>query len=129
MTYERRPKSLEEVLVYWHQEGLRGDPEAFWLHFENNDWRVSGKTPMKSWKLAAKNWSRNEINYGRRQPVRVEPRSHQTFEARPAQALHPKVKEWLLAHDRDSGPRSYEEELRLEKEFDALVAECNKEVE
>jgi hypothetical protein len=58
--------SAEDVLLYWHSAGLLGHPEEFFDHFTSNGWRV-GRTPMVDWKAAARNWSRNEVKWGRAQ--------------------------------------------------------------
>lgn len=56
------PPDLSEVIEYFRVEKLNGDPEHFCDHHENCDWRLSGGRgkKMKNWKLAAKNWSRNQ---------------------------------------------------------------------
>jgi len=37
--------------------------ESFYDHFESNGWKVSGKSPMKCWKSAMRNWKKNSINF------------------------------------------------------------------
>lgn len=54
------PNDLEEVYAFGAELKLpRVECEKFWLHFENNGWKQSGKTPMKDWKLALRNWRIN----------------------------------------------------------------------
>lgn len=65
--------TLPEVVEYWRAQSLKGDPEAFFDHFESNGWRVSGRTPMKDWRAAARNWSRRQSEFsgggnGRHEP-------------------------------------------------------------
>jgi hypothetical protein len=57
------PGSLEVVAAYWRSAGLSGKPEAFYDHFQANGWRAGGKTPMKDWQAAARNWARNEEKF------------------------------------------------------------------
>lgn len=52
----------DEVQAYWGSASLHGDPADFYDHFESNGWMV-GKVPMKDWKAAARNWSRNDIKW------------------------------------------------------------------
>ena len=62
--------TLGEVRAYWTGSNLQGDPEDFYLHFENARWRLSGGkgAPMKDWRLAAQRWSRNEPKFTHGQP-------------------------------------------------------------
>ncbi len=53
------PPSLPELEAYWRERGLGGDPEGFMDYFASKGWRV-GNAPMKDWRAAARNWSRNE---------------------------------------------------------------------
>ena len=57
--------TIGEVKAYFAEKGLKSDPEHFYDHFESNGWKVSGKSAMKDWKAAARNWERNESTYGR----------------------------------------------------------------
>ena len=54
------PPTLTEVKAFWQTEKLLGDSEAFFNYFESKGW-VVGRSPMKNWFAAARNWSRNEI--------------------------------------------------------------------
>ena len=48
-----------EVEAYAYEIGLPpGEADKFVDHFEANGWKVGGKTPMKSWKAAMRNWQR-----------------------------------------------------------------------
>lgn len=53
--------SMDDVRAYWAAARLSGDPEQFFDHFQANGWKVGGKTPMKDWQAAARNWSRREL--------------------------------------------------------------------
>lgn len=61
--------SADEVAAYWREASLAGDPQRFHDHFTANGWKVGGKAPMRDWRAAARNWSRNErsLSTGRAQ--------------------------------------------------------------
>ena len=52
------PPTLDDVSLYIQQQGYDIDPEAFIDHYTSNGWFV-GKTKMKDWKAAIRNWSRS----------------------------------------------------------------------
>ena len=55
-----KPNGSEEVSDYWTKQKLNGEPEEFFDYYESNGW-VQGKgKPIKNWKSAANNWSRNQ---------------------------------------------------------------------
>ena len=56
--------SGEEVRAYFQEKSLNGDPMGFYDHFTANGWMV-GKSKMKDWKAAARNWSRRESDFSR----------------------------------------------------------------
>ena len=59
--------SRAEVRDYFKERGFASDPDEFWLHFENCDWRLSsgrGRT-MKDWRLAAISWEKRESRFRR----------------------------------------------------------------
>lgn len=56
------PPTIEEVTAYVKEKDLKIDPERFCDYYEANGW-VQGKgKPIKDWKAAARNWSRNSFN-------------------------------------------------------------------
>tara|TARA_B110001454_G_scaffold82738_1_gene79484 strand:+ start:481 stop:1044 length:564 start_codon:yes stop_codon:yes gene_type:complete len=59
----KTPK-IEEVINYFQEQNFP-DIEAnkFYNYFSSNGWLVGGKTPMKNWKAAAKNWMINSEKY------------------------------------------------------------------
>ena len=61
------PPTQSEVREYFHDKGLTSDPMAFWLHFENSDWKLSkGKgARMTDWRLAALSWEKRERQFTR----------------------------------------------------------------
>lgn len=62
----KRP-SLEEIEAYRIEQGLDMDSRQFYDHYQSNGWYV-GKTPMKDWKSAVRNWARMEQKYGTQKP-------------------------------------------------------------
>jgi hypothetical protein len=57
--------NLNEVLEFFHSEGYpEKEGRKFFYHFESNGWKVSGKSPMKSWTAAAQNWMLNAERFG-----------------------------------------------------------------
>ncbi len=61
--FERRKHlhpELDEVLQYFtSQEYASIEAEKFFNYFESNGWLVGGKTKMKDWRAAARNWILN----------------------------------------------------------------------
>lgn len=53
------PPSLEEVREYCRQRKNTVKPEAFVDFYTSKGWMV-GKTPMKDWKAAVRNWEHHE---------------------------------------------------------------------
>ncbi|MBK3517721.1 hypothetical protein [Carboxylicivirga marina] len=51
---------LQHIQIYFHEKG-HTDTEAqrFFNYYESNGWLIGGKTPMKDWKAAARNWMLN----------------------------------------------------------------------
>jgi len=62
-----QPPTLSEVQAYAAESIPKlGDVECerFFDHFTSNGWKVGGKAPMKDWKAALRNWSRNDFRAG-----------------------------------------------------------------
>jgi len=59
------PPTLDEVRAYCEERGNGIDAEQFIDHYNSNGWKV-GRSPMKDWKAAVRNWEKNE--YRRREP-------------------------------------------------------------
>ena len=57
-----------EIKIYLREQGIGIDPGKFFDHYESNGWHV-GKTKMKDWKAACRQWGRREQSkkrdYGR----------------------------------------------------------------
>lgn len=54
------PPSLSQVIQFFENEKHSIiEAHRFFNHFESNGWKVGGKTPMKNWHAAARNWMLN----------------------------------------------------------------------
>lgn len=62
-----RPPTVEEISEYCQSRGNGISAERFYDHYSANGWKV-GKTQMKDWKAAVRNWEKNEF----RKPVSVD---------------------------------------------------------
>jgi hypothetical protein len=52
--------TLEEVFIFFKgKEFPEQEAEKFYNYFQSNGWKVGGKTPMKDWQAAARNWMLN----------------------------------------------------------------------
>ena len=56
-----RPPTVEEVRAYCQERGNGVDPQRFVDHYTANGWKVGGRSPMKDWKAAVRNWEGNGI--------------------------------------------------------------------
>lgn len=54
-----RPPTVQEVREYCQSRGNGISAERFVDHYSANGWKV-GKSPMKDWKAAVRNWEKNE---------------------------------------------------------------------
>lgn len=67
-----RPRSQDEVTTFFAELGsTETEAATFWDYYESNGWKVGGKTAMKNWRSAAKNWVRRNntnqrVNNGKR---------------------------------------------------------------
>jgi hypothetical protein len=54
------PPSLEHVKIYFNEKSVSAlEAEKFFNHFESNGWLVGGRSKIKDWKAAARNWILN----------------------------------------------------------------------
>lgn len=51
--------TVDEVQEYCEERNNHVDPERFWDYYESKGWKV-GKTPMKDWRAAVRNWERGD---------------------------------------------------------------------
>ena len=56
-----RPPTLAEVKAYCEERGNRISADRFVNHYTANGWMV-GRTKMKDWKAAVRNWEKNEYD-------------------------------------------------------------------
>lgn len=66
------PPTLHEVQRYCFENSLMMDPAEFFDHFTSNGWMVGGKSKMKDWKAAARNWARNQKRFNKAPEPQVE---------------------------------------------------------
>lgn len=58
------PPSLDAVILFFKEKNKSDlDAEKFFNHFESNGWLVGGKSKMKNWQAAARNWILNSEKY------------------------------------------------------------------
>ena len=58
------PPPQDEVKKFFiEQKFTELESEKFFNHFESNGWLVGGKTPMKNWQAAARNWMINSEKF------------------------------------------------------------------
>jgi hypothetical protein len=63
---EGKPKDIAAVRLYAAEIHLSNtEAEKFFDHFESNGWKQGGRTPMKDWRAALRNWQRNAPNFMR----------------------------------------------------------------
>jgi hypothetical protein len=56
--------TLNKVIAFFMSEGCPEiEAKKFFNHFESNGWKVGGKSPMKNWQAAARNWILNGKNF------------------------------------------------------------------
>lgn len=61
---------LQEVKSYFlEKENTIIEAEKFYNYFESNGWLVGGKTKMKDWKAAARNWMLNAKRFAQPEPT------------------------------------------------------------
>ena len=61
------PPSEIHIKIYFNEKGFPPiEAEKFFNYYESNGWLVGGKTKMKDWKAAARNWIINKERFGGR---------------------------------------------------------------
>ena len=61
------PPTRDQVREFFRERKFNSDPDAFWLHFENCNWKLSSGrgAKMKDWRLAAISWEKRENQFKR----------------------------------------------------------------
>jgi len=61
------PLSLEDIKVFFTENNSNHlEAEKYHNHFQSNGWLVGGKTKMKDWKAAARNWILRAKSYAKK---------------------------------------------------------------
>ena len=62
---EKSKPTLEETQIYFLEKKFpEVEAQRFFNYFESNGWLVGGRTKMKDWKAAARNWMLNTKKFG-----------------------------------------------------------------
>ena len=62
---EKSKPTLEETQIYFLEKNFTEiEAQRFFNYFESNGWLVGGRTKMKDWKAAARNWMLNAKKFG-----------------------------------------------------------------
>lgn len=70
---EKSKPTLEETQIYFLEKNFTEiEAQRFFNYFESNGWLVGGRTKMKDWKAAARNWMLNTKKFKSRHPELVE---------------------------------------------------------
>jgi len=65
------PESPEEVKVFFaEQKSTAIEAEKFFNHFQSNGWKVGGRSAMKDWQAAARNWILNAPKFMPAKPMK-----------------------------------------------------------
>lgn len=63
---EKTKPTLEEAQIYFLEKSFTEiEAQRFFNYFESNGWLVGGKTKMKDWKAAARNWMLNTKKFAK----------------------------------------------------------------
>jgi hypothetical protein len=61
---EKIPPEWQEVTTFFKEKNATEiEAEKFFNHFQSNGWLVGGKSKMKDWKAAARNWIMNQNKF------------------------------------------------------------------
>ena len=77
----KRP-TREEVVAYWTEKGLHGDPEEMFDHYETTGWTIKSGEKVKNWQSAANNWSRRHDAMPRRMQAQAKAYAEAQYAAR-----------------------------------------------
>ncbi|SHI56729.1 hypothetical protein [Flavobacterium haoranii] len=70
---EKTKPTLEETQIYFLEKNFpEVEAQRFFNYFESNGWLVGGRTKMKDWKAAARNWMLNARKFDNRTNASVQ---------------------------------------------------------
>ena len=74
------PPTFAEVKLFFEEKDTPlSEAERFFDHYESNGWLVGGKSKMKNWEAAARNWLKNSKKFNSLSPSGAEgKRNHLT---------------------------------------------------
>ncbi|GGA87519.1 transcriptional regulator [Flavobacterium palustre] len=71
---EKVPPNLDAVKNYFKEKNIRElEAEKFFNYYNSNGWLIGGKTPMKDWKAAVRNWILNLEKFNNNQNLQTNP--------------------------------------------------------
>lgn len=78
------PPEWNNVLEFFKEKGAAElDAQKFYNHFQSNGWLVGGKSKMKDWKAAARNWLLNAQKFNNKnatlQPNHLQTTTHKNY--------------------------------------------------
>jgi hypothetical protein len=63
--------TIEKVRFYFEEmKSTKDEAERFYNYYSSNGWLVGGKTQMKNWEAAARNWILNSPNFRSRESAK-----------------------------------------------------------
>lgn len=73
------PPAPEEIHSFFLEQNATGvEAQRFYNYFQSNGWLVGGRTPMKDWKAAARNWILNAGAFSKKSTPPLQPKQLQT---------------------------------------------------
>ena len=78
------PPTIGDVEDYCSQTNLKVDAERFVNYYESIGWKVGGKSHMKDWKAAVRNWAKTDTKQSPKQSPKHSPKKFDNFEPRAA---------------------------------------------
>lgn len=84
------PPELSNVIAFFKEKNTTQiDAEKFYNHFQSNGWLVGGKSKMKDWKAAARNWILNSEKFNKtRHPEQASTERSRSIEGPKPNHLH-----------------------------------------
>lgn len=86
----QRPTDVDEVILAAQPLNLSADEAAtFFDHYEANGWKQGGRTPLKSWRAALRNWARRSAKNSRGITPHAAPDTNTNYANPPIPGLDP----------------------------------------